>query len=120
MNWEEHWRKQASQLLKAELTRRGVTYKQLTSLLPAVGGLETEASITQKLGRGRFQLAFFLQCLKAIGVQTAHIDILGLDGPTSGPAPTQPASLKEGKETAAHRKRVEAALREAAKSSGKK
>lgn len=119
MSWEDHWHKQASQILKAELMRRGVTYKQLMQLLPHVGGLESEASITAKLSRGKFQFAFFLQCMKAIGVQTAHIDILGL--PIDAPESTsiRPAVPKESREEAAHRKRVEAALKEAAKSGGK-
>lgn len=119
MSWEEHWHKQASQILKAELMRRGITYKQLMRLLPHVGGLESEASITAKLARGRFQFAFFLQCMKAIGVQTAHIDILGLDVDALSSTSMRPALSKESPEEASHRKRVEAALREAAKSSGK-
>jgi len=119
MNWKDHWQKQASQILKAELMRRGVTYKQLMRLLPQVGGLESEASITAKLARGRFQFAFFLQCMKAIGVQTAHIDILGLEVDALGSTAMRPAVPKEGSEEASHRKRVEAALKEAARSGGK-
>lgn len=119
MGWEDHWHKQASQILKAELMRRGVTYRQLTQLLPQVGGLESEASITAKLSRGRFQFAFFLQCMRAIGVQTAHIDILGLETGALGQMMGRSAVPKEGPEEAAHRKRVEAALKEAAKSGRK-
>jgi hypothetical protein len=119
MSWEDHWHKQASQILKAELTRRGVTYKQLVRLLPRIGGLESEASITAKLSRGRFQFAFFLQCMRAIGVQTAHIDILGLEADAPGSTAMRPAAPKEDPEEAAHRKRVEDALKEAAKSRGK-
>lgn len=119
MSWEEHWHKQASQILKAELMRRGVTYKQLVRLLPQVGGIESEASITAKLSRGRFQFAFFLQCMKAIGVQTAHLDILGLEVDPLRSMAMRPAAPKESSEEASHRKRVEAALKEAAKS-GKK
>lgn len=119
MSWENHWHKQASQILKAELMRRGITYKQLIRLLPQVGGLESEASITAKLSRGRFQFAFFLQCMKAIGVQTAHIDILGLEGDALGSTAARAPVPKESPEEASHRKSVEAALKEAAKSGGK-
>ena len=119
MGWENHWHKQASQILKAELMRRGVTYKQLMGLLPRVGGLESEASITAKLARGRFQFAFFLQCMRAIGVQTAHIDILGLQADSLDSTTVQTATLNQSPQEASHRKRVEAAVKEAAKSDGK-
>lgn len=58
----------AKNLLKGELKRKGVTYSQLVEKLAAVGVQETERNLNNKISRGGFTAAFFLQCLDAIGV----------------------------------------------------
>lgn len=58
----------AANLLKAELKRKGVTYAQLVEKLAAIGVDEKEVNVRNKLSRGKFTAAFFLQCLTAIGV----------------------------------------------------
>jgi len=63
----------AANLLKAELKRRGVTYAQLVEKLAAIGVDEKEVNIRNKLSRGKFTAAFFLQCLKAIGAHQISI-----------------------------------------------
>lgn len=63
----------AANLLKAELKRRGVTYAQLVEKLASIGVEEKEVNIRNKLSRGKFTAAFFLQCLMAIGCQTLRI-----------------------------------------------
>lgn len=63
----------AANLLKAELKRKGVTYAQLVDRLAAIGVDEKEANIRNKLSRGKFTAAFFLQCLTAI--QTTDLRI---------------------------------------------
>lgn len=63
----------AANLLKAELKRKGVTYAQLVDRLAAIGVDEKEANIRNKLSRGKFTAAFFLQCLSAIGTQSLHL-----------------------------------------------
>jgi hypothetical protein len=67
------WEDQAKAVLKAELKRRGVTYKQLQAKLEAVGVSETEPNIRNKLARGKFTAVFLLQCLEAVGVDTLRI-----------------------------------------------
>lgn len=62
------WEAQAKGLLKAELKRRGITYKELVTRLEAVGIQETEPNIRNKLARGKFTAAFLLACLEAIEV----------------------------------------------------
>ena len=63
----------AANLIKAELKRKGVTWARLVEKLAAIGIVEAEANIRNKLSRGKFTAAFLLQCLNAIGV--ARIDV---------------------------------------------
>ena len=63
---EIEWEKRASNLLKAELKRKGVTYSQLAKMLDEIGVDEKEANIKNKLSRGKFSAVFMLQCLEAI------------------------------------------------------
>jgi hypothetical protein len=62
------WEAFAANLLKAELKRKGVTYAQLADL---VG--DKEANIRNKLSRGKFTAAFFLQCLGAVDVKELRL-----------------------------------------------
>ncbi|RYG93392.1 MAG: hypothetical protein EON58_18455 [Alphaproteobacteria bacterium] len=64
----------AKNLLKGELKRRGVSYQELTTKLAALGVHETERNLANKLSRGGFSAAFFLQCLKAIGASSLHLE----------------------------------------------
>jgi hypothetical protein len=65
---QTEWEKQAASILKAELKRKGVTYAQLVEKLSGIGIDEKEVNVRNKLSRGKFSAAFFLQCLKAIEV----------------------------------------------------
>lgn len=56
-------------ILKAELKRRGMTYADLVERLAEHGVVETEANLRNKISRGSFTAAFFLQCLIAIGCE---------------------------------------------------
>lgn len=68
-----NWNNEAYQLLKGELGRRKVTYARLQKQLAAMGVEETERSIASKISRGTFSFAFFVQCMRAIGVQQVDI-----------------------------------------------
>ena len=68
------WETKAANLLKAELKRKGVTYAQLVEKLAAIGVDEKEANVKNKLSRGKFTAAFFLQCLEAIGVERLSLE----------------------------------------------
>lgn len=61
------WEAKAANLLKAELKRKGVTYAQLIEKLAVIGVDEKEVNVRNKLSRGKFTAAFFLQCLSAVG-----------------------------------------------------
>ena len=67
------WEQTAANILKAELKRKGVTYAQLVEKLAEIGVDEKEANVKNKLSRGKFTAAFFLQCLSAIGVQDLRL-----------------------------------------------
>jgi len=71
---QSEWEALASNLLKSELKRKGVTYAQLVEKLDAIGITEKEINIANKLSRGKFSAAFLLQCLKVIGTATLHVD----------------------------------------------
>lgn len=61
------WAEEAKNMLRGELKRRGMTYKDLVDALGAVGVQETEANLRNKVSRGNFSAAFFLQTLDAMG-----------------------------------------------------
>ncbi|MGF6803365.1 hypothetical protein OKW48_006861 [Paraburkholderia youngii] len=65
----------ARRSLKTVLSTRGITYAQLADRLSALGHVETETSIAQKVRRGTFQFAFFILCMKAVGVSRVSIDV---------------------------------------------
>lgn len=61
-------------ILKAELARRHLTYKDLAERLRAIGIEGNDRNISNKLARGTFTAAFFIQCMDAIGCRTIHLD----------------------------------------------
>jgi hypothetical protein len=63
----------AKNLLKGELKRRGLTYRQLAEKLAEIGVSETERNLNNKISRGGFTAAFMLQCLQAIGVNQLQL-----------------------------------------------
>ncbi|MGK2740824.1 DUF6471 domain-containing protein [Tepidicaulis sp. LMO-SS28] len=68
------WEALAANLLKAELKRKGVTYAQLVERLAEIGVAEKEVNVRNKLSRGKFTAAFFLQCLSAISCATLRLE----------------------------------------------
>jgi len=65
-NKQDQWTLKAKNILKAELKRRGVTYRQLGERLGEMGIHETERNLNNKISRGGFSAAFFIRCLEAI------------------------------------------------------
>lgn len=62
------WNEQARLKLREILLRKKVSYKKLVVLLAEIGVEETERAIQGKMARGTFSFAFFLQCMKALGI----------------------------------------------------
>jgi hypothetical protein len=73
---QDVWVEYAKGLLKAELKRKNVSYRELAERLTAMGIPETERNIANKISRGGFTAAFLLQCLSAIGCDTIRLDDL--------------------------------------------
>jgi len=71
---DEDWQGRVKGLLKAELKRRNVGYRELAEKLTDMGVPETEANIKNKISRGGFTAVFFIQCLEAIGCQQLRLD----------------------------------------------
>jgi hypothetical protein len=74
MKTARDWQTQAKQIIRAELKRRSLNYADLAERLTAIGVKETTENVNNKIARGSFTAAFFLQCLEAIGVSTVHLD----------------------------------------------
>lgn len=70
------WVERAKGLLKAELKRRNLTYRDLADKLTAAGSPEDERNLRNKVARGSFTAAFLLQCLAVVGCHTVRIDDL--------------------------------------------
>jgi hypothetical protein len=69
------WHSEAKRLLKAELARRDISHQQLVFLLSDIGVSVTKASLDNKLSRGTFSAAFFIQCLAAISCPELRLAI---------------------------------------------
>jgi hypothetical protein len=70
----QEYEEKAKNLLKAELKRRGLSYRELAEKLAAIGVSETERNLNNKISRGGFSAAFFIQCLSAIGCRTLGLE----------------------------------------------
>ena len=70
---DKEWQDRTKNLLKSELKRKGVSYKELASRLEAMGIHETERNLNNKISRGGFSAAFFVQALIATGCQSVRL-----------------------------------------------
>ena len=70
---DTEWEAKVKGLLKGELKRRNVSYAQLVEKLAAIGVVDSEPNIRNKLSRGKFTAVFLVQCLEAIGVETIRL-----------------------------------------------
>lgn len=70
---DDPWAEKAKAILKAELKRRNVSYRELAEKLTTMGYPDSERNIANKISRGGFTAALFLQCLSAIGVQSLRL-----------------------------------------------
>lgn len=68
------WEAKVKGMLKGELKRRNVSYAQLVEKLAAIGVVDSEPNIRNKLSRGKFTAVFLIQCLEAIGSSSLRLD----------------------------------------------
>ena len=71
---------EASRILKAELARRDIGYKELARLVPD----ENYVQLKTKINRGSFSAGFFIKILRAIGA--TEIDVSERSAPPKHPA----------------------------------
>lgn len=62
------WNQRATNLLKSQMVLAGVNYEELIVRLAAIGVNESYKGIANKINRGSFTFIFFMQCMKALGV----------------------------------------------------
>jgi hypothetical protein len=74
MKTSRDWQTQAKQIIRSELKRRELSYKDLAERMEAIGLPVNERTIANKIARGGFTAAFFLQCMEAIGAHTIHLN----------------------------------------------
>ena len=70
---ELHWQERVKGILKGELKRRGISYKQLAEKLDELGVKTNDRNIANQLARGSFSAVFLVQCLEAIGCNSVQI-----------------------------------------------
>ena len=70
---DTEWQARVKGILKGELKRRNIGYKELATRLEELGIHESERNINNKISRGGFTAVFFLQCLEAIGCQSIRL-----------------------------------------------
>jgi Domain of unknown function (DUF6471) len=74
MRTEGDWAALVKGMLRAEMTRRGMTYDQLVERLAELGVKDTAVNVRNKVSRGGFSAVFLVQCLKAMGVRSLSLD----------------------------------------------
>jgi len=70
----DDWNRRATNLLKAELAFAGVGYEELIARLAEIGVHESYKGLTNKINRGAYSFAFFLQCMKALGKTAVRLE----------------------------------------------
>lgn len=63
---QNEWAVKAKNVLKAELKRKGVSYRELAAKLTAMGTEIGEQGVANKISRGGFSASFLIQCFEAI------------------------------------------------------
>ncbi len=73
MATDTEWQAKVKGLLKAELKRRNIGYRELAERLGAMGVHDSERNIANKISRGGFTAVFLIQCLEAIGATSLRL-----------------------------------------------
>lgn len=79
MKTEAAWAEDVKRLLRAEMTRRGVTYDQLAERLAEIGVEDSAVNLRNKVARGKFSATFLMQVLTALGCRSLRLDDDGED-----------------------------------------
>ncbi len=71
---ETDWHKLATTTIKVELTKANVGYEELIKRLAEIGVHETYTGVAAKINRGTFSFMFFMQCMRALGVNVVRLE----------------------------------------------
>lgn len=71
---DKEWQAKVAAMVKAEMARRNVNYRELQMRLWAMGIEDNEKNLSTKISRGKFAASFFFQCMAAIGCHTIRLD----------------------------------------------
>jgi hypothetical protein len=71
---DKAWEDRVKGLLKAELKRRNIGYRELAEKLDVLGVKDSERNIANKISRGGFTAVFLVQCLVAVGASSFRLD----------------------------------------------
>jgi hypothetical protein len=70
---DREWQGRVRGMLRAELARRNLNYEDFADRLRAIGVRDTGKNLSNKIGRGKFTAAFFVQCMSAIGCRSIRL-----------------------------------------------
>lgn len=71
---DTEWQARVKGMLKSELKRKNVSYRELAERLAAMGVHDSERNIANKISRGGFTAVFLVQCLEAIGQKNLNLE----------------------------------------------
>lgn len=74
MKTDDPWTNMVKGILRAEMTRRGITYDGLAERLGKMGVEYKPVNLRNKVARGGFSAAFFVQCLVALDCHTLRLE----------------------------------------------
>src|ERR1041384_8369503 len=63
---DREWQDRVRGMLRAELARRNLNYVELAERLRSIGIIDNPKNLSNKIARGMFTAAFFMQCMAAI------------------------------------------------------
>lgn len=70
---DTEWQARVKGLLKSELKRNNIGYRELAERLAAMGVNDSERNIANKISRGGFTAVFLIQCLEAVGSSSLRL-----------------------------------------------
>lgn len=70
---EDHARSVANTIIKVEMKKRQMTYRDLVAALADYGVAEEERNLRNKISRGTFSAAFFFICMGAMKVKSLDL-----------------------------------------------
>jgi 3-mercaptopyruvate sulfurtransferase SseA len=71
---DKAWHERVAGMVKAEMARRNVSYRELEERLRAMGVEDNEKNLSTKISRGGIGAPFFFQVMRAMGCRTIRLE----------------------------------------------